>query len=282
VKQGEVRQVRFHDYVIRETEKRDGVVLLCCCTAQTDLTIEAGEAGGPDDIPLQHVRARLYHQALGTEGVAVVKLHVMRGQMLRFLAGQHVCLKLSGTKALDLSIASCPCDGLNLEFHFDTNSSDDMSARAMAGFSRSDRFEIEGPRGRFTLDERSGRGLLFIASDTAIAPVKSIIEHAINLELPQPMFLYWHASASSDHYLHNYFRSLSDAFDEFNYLPIAGGLSAETFSKLPDPGSFDAYIAGNDAFAAGAQALLLGLGMPRERLFVDALSRRPSRAPTAD
>jgi CDP-4-dehydro-6-deoxyglucose reductase len=283
VKEGEVRRIRFHDYVIRDAEKRDGAVLLCCCTADGDVTIEAGEAGGPDDIPLQHVRARLYSQEVVAGKVAIVRLRVMRGQMLRFLGGQHVRLKsVTGqgvNQAADISIASCPCDGLNLEFHFDSSNGDEMSARAIAGFTKSDRFEIEGPRGRFVLDESSERPLVFLACETGIAPAKSIIEHVINLERAQPMVLYWHAGAANGHYLQNYFRSLADALDEFRYLPIEERMSPDTFEKMPDAAGVDAYLAGNEAFVSDAGDLLLDLGAPRERIFVDALNRRPVSAP---
>lgn len=282
VKEGEVREIRFHDYVIREAEKREGTVLLCCCTADADVTIEAGEAAGPDDIPLQNVRARLYKQEHVADGVDVVYLRVMRGKMLRFLAGQHARLKLAGGDAEDLSIASCPCDGLTLEFHFAAGGGGKLSAQAAAGFGKSDRFEIEGPRGRFTLDETSQRPLIFIAGDTAIAPVKSIIEHAINLELPQPMHLQWYSTHIEGHYMHNYFRSLSDALDEFSYEPIGGPVDADSLMGLPDPGIVDAYVAGGDAFATQATELLLARGLPEERLFIDALSRRPPSAPTGD
>lgn len=282
VKAGEVRRIRFHDYVIRDAEKRDGTVLLCCCTADGDVTIEAGEAGGPDDIPVQRVRARLYQQEVVAGKVAIVRLRVMRGQMLRFLAGQHIRLKSAAGPAADISIASCPCDGLNLEFHFDASDSDDLSARAIAGFRKSDRFEIEGPRGRFILDESSDRPLLFVARETAVAPVKSIIEHAINLERPQPMVLFWHTSAANGHYMHNYFRSLADALDEFRYLPIEGEIAPGTFKELPDAAGVDAYLAGNEAFVSNTRDLLLGLGTPEERLFVDALNRRPAPEPRED
>ena len=284
IKQGEVRQIRFHDYAIREAEKREGTVLLCCCTAVSDLVIEAGEAGGPDDIPVQQVRARLYKQERVAGDVAIVHLHVMRGRMLRFLAGQHVRLGCAAAKALeaaDISIASCPCDGLNLEFHFRAGLGDALSARALAGFARSDRFTIEGPRGRFTLDEQSSRPLLFLACDTAIAPLKSIIEHVINLDRAQPMYLYWYTAAADGHYLHNYFRSLGDAIDEFHYLPMDGPAMATAFAQLPDAGSVDAYLAGNDAFVEKARTRLLELGTPAERIFIDALNRRPPSVGTA-
>lgn len=124
--------------------------------------------------------------------------------------------------------------------------------------------------------------MLLLASDTAIAPIKSIIEHAINLELSQPMNLYWHTTAARGHYLHNYFRSLTDALDDFRYLPIAGALSADTLTQLPDAGTVDAYLAGNEEFISTAKELLFDLGTPEERLFVDALNRRPPSTPTTD
>ena len=278
VKSGSVRGIRFHDYVLSEAEKREGTVLMCCCTADGDLTIEAGEAGGPDDIPPQNVRARLYKQERAADGVDIVHLRVMRGKMLRFLAGQYARLTLPGAEPADVSIASCPCDGLILEFHFDRHDRDALSARAFEGFSKSDRFVVEGPRGRFTLDEDSNRPLLFIAAETAIAPLKSIIEHAINLELTQPILLYWYSEHADGHYLHNYFRSLSDALDEFTYVSVEGHLGDEALAALPDLPNVDAYVAGAEGFAARVGKLLLEGGVPEERLFVDALSRRPGPA----
>ena len=265
-----------------EAEKRNQTVLLCSCAADTDVTIEAAEAGGPDDIPVQNVRARLYKQERAADHVEVVHLRVMRGRILRFLAGQHVRLKLAGEEDTDIPVASCPCDGLNLEFHFDLNHEDRLSARASAGFAKTDRFELEGPRGRFTLDEKSDRPLVFFARDTAIAAIKSIIEHAVNLELTQSMHLHWHATREGGHYLHNYFRSLTDALDDFHYAPIRGAMSGETLRQLPELATVDAYLAGDEEFVAAAEKLLLERGLPEERLFIDALSRRPSSATTAD
>ena len=277
VTQGEVRRIRFHDYVIREAEKRDGTVLLCCCTADDDVTIEAGEARGPDDIPLQSVRARLYKQQRAGADTEVVNLRVMRGKALRFLAGQHVRVGLAGCAAAEISIASCPCDGLNLELHIGADDLGELAARARAGFKKSDRFDIEGPRGRFVLDEDSRRPLVFVACDTAIAPLKSIIEHAVNLELPQTMHLYWYARASGGHYLHNYFRSLDDALDEFTYTPVAGAIDEVPPGDSPPLQAADIYLAGNEPFVQSARGVMLERGALEERVFVDALNRRPGR-----
>lgn len=270
VKEGEVRRIRFHDYVFSDAQKAENTVLLCSCTADSDVTIEAVEAGGPGDIPVQKLKARLYKQERVAQDVEIVQLRVMRGKMLRFLAGQHARLTLAESETEEMAIASCPCDGLHLEFHFDLNSSGSLGVRASEGFGKSDRFEIEGPRGCFTLDEGSPRPLVFIACDTAIAACKSIIEHAINLELPQPMFLCWHSSRRNGHYLHNYFRSLTDALDEFHYLPFDGSVSAASLHDLPDLIAVDVYLSGNGEFVEKASELLLARGLPDNRLFTDS------------
>ncbi|MDX1431345.1 MAG: 2Fe-2S iron-sulfur cluster-binding protein [Gammaproteobacteria bacterium] len=279
---GEVRRIRHHDYVIRDADKRRGVVLLCCSTADGDVTIEAGEASGPDDIPEQHVRARLYRQVRAGDGIDVVSLRLMRGKALRFLAGQHVRVGLAGVEPADLSIASCPCDGLNIELHLVADDHGELGARAAAGFGKSDRFRVDGPRGRFVLDEDSTRPLLFVACDAAIAPVKSIIEHAVNLELTQPIHLHWHATRASGHYLHNYFRSLRDALDDFTYVEHDGRVTGATLGGLPELAGADVYLAGGDDFVAPAIELLRERGAFTERIFVDALSRRPRPSPRAD
>jgi CDP-4-dehydro-6-deoxyglucose reductase len=270
VKEGEVRRIRFHDYVISDAEKAENTVLLCSCTADGDVSIQAAEAGGPGDIPLQKLKVRLYNQERVAEDVEIVRLRVMRGKMLRFLAGQHARLSLPGSDVEEMAIASCPCDGLHLEFHLDTSSGGGLGARASAGFAKSDRFELEGPRGCFTLDDSSRRPLVFIASDTAVAPCKSIIEHAINLELPQPMYLHWHSSRRTGHYLDNYFRSLADALDEFQYLPVDGPVSTASVDGLPDLGMVDVYLTGKGDFVGKASELLLDRGLPEDRLFTDA------------
>jgi hypothetical protein len=59
-------------------------------------------------------------------------------------------------------------------------------------------------------------------------------------------------------------------------------MSAESLTDLPDLGNVDVYLAGGEEFVSSARELLLAGGLPQERLFVDALNRRPAQAPPAD
>ena len=294
---GDISEIRFHDYVIREREKRMGYALLCCTTALSDVVIEATEAESPSDIPVQAVTGRVHKLRRIGERITFLTVKVHRGRILRFLSGQYVTLTLSGLSPRSISIASCSCDGINLQFHVLHAPGDPFSEQVFNGLKKGDKVHLEGPYGRFTLDQTSLRPIIFIAYDIAFAPVNSLIEHAINLELPQPMHLYWYAPKRGDHYLHNYCRSWADALDDFSYTPLAGTgdarvahrightqpatrrlLSPDTVAEEvvrdhPDLSGFDVYMAGSERWLRPAKVILFTHGLPEERLFVDSLEQ---------
>ncbi|MEO8343822.1 MAG: 2Fe-2S iron-sulfur cluster-binding protein, partial [Gallionella sp.] len=105
---GQVKKTRQHDYVISEAEKAQGYVLMCCNTAVTDMAIEATVAGSVQDIPFQQIATRVKSISSLAPNIALLHLQTPRSSRLRFLAGQHVTLRLSGPLRADLPIASCP------------------------------------------------------------------------------------------------------------------------------------------------------------------------------
>jgi len=266
---GQVREIRFHDYAIGEAQKRMGYTLLCSATAVRDTLIEVMEAGRPEDIPVQKIRARVHALERLRDDLMIVDLRVQRGRILRFLAGQHVQLSLKGLAPKTVAVASCHCDGLNLQFHLRRDRDDAFFER----IETADRLEVEGPWGMFTLQVNSDRQIVFLAYDTAFAPIKSIIEHAINLELYQQMHLYWCVPENTSPYMHNYCRSLTDALDNFSYHALTGdpapaGASVQRIvADHPDLGAFDVYAAGPENFVTSASRVFLASGLPSERLF---------------
>ena len=270
---GELSDVRFHDYVIGEAEKRMGYTLLCSATAVEDTVIEVMEAARPADIPVQKVRARVQTLDRIGDDLLILDIRVQRGRILRFLAGQQVRLTLKGLAPKQLPVASCHCDGLNLQFHLRNETDDAFSAHVFERLKTSDKLDVEGPWGTFTLQLDDERPIIFLACETAFAPIKSIIEHAINLDLPQEMHLYWRVAGDSPPYMHNYCRSLADALDNFSYHAISGASeSAEAVAKRviadhPRLRDFDVYLAGPEEFVSAASRSFLDGGLPGDRLF---------------
>lgn len=297
---GEIAEERPHDYVIRQADRDRGTVLLCSVTAGSDLVIEALEATGADDIPPETIVTTVHKLERPTADVAVLELRTPRSQTLRFLAGQHAAIRLDGLPPRHKSIASCPCNGMYLQFHVRRVPGDPFSEQVFDGLEPRRKVEIEGPFGRFTLDEESRRPLLFLAYETGFASIKSLVEHAIALEKSQPMHLYW--VARGEHYLANYCRSWKDALDDFHYTLLsvddvpacdpersilppgeAAALSpperhmalagAQVIADHPDLSGFDVYASGPESILSAARCLLLDHGLRAERLFVDHIER---------
>jgi len=64
-----------------------------------------------------------------------------------------------------------------------------------------DILRIKGPFGTFFLQENSSKPIIFIASGTGFAPVKSIIEHALYVGIKRPMHLYWGVRKQAELYM---------------------------------------------------------------------------------
>jgi len=271
---GQVHRTRHSDYVLTAAEKNAGVVLMCCNTALTDLVMEAREAHGAGDMPLQTIDARIKSVSPLGDDVRLLHLQTPRSDRLRFLAGQSATLSLADGGSASLPVASCPCDDRNLQFHIRRRTGDAFAERVFGGLKGVDAVRVEGPRGEFVLDEASHRPLIFIACESGFAPIKSLIEHAMALDAAESLHLIWIARDAGGHYLDNLCRSWGDALDNFHYTPIVSDDESAPQQALQDHprlAECDVYVAGPAPWASAAEFQLLEQGLPRAQLFVSAL-----------
>jgi CDP-4-dehydro-6-deoxyglucose reductase, E3 len=280
---GQIRKVRHHDYVIPEAERERGYALMCSSTAITDVEIEAPVAEGVQDIPFQEISTKVKTVELLTPDIALLHLQTPRTSRLRFLAGQGVMLRLGNAFSAELPIASCPCDDRNLMFHVRRMPGNLFSDFLFDKLRRNDTVEVEGPQGEFILQEKRARPMCFIAFDTGFAPIKSLIEHALSLDTGDAISLYWIASNDDGLYLRNAGRAWEDALDNFRFSPIVTGYDLRALTdrrtealqgtlramveENPQLMESDIYIAGPQAAVETAEQSLLGLGIPRTRVF---------------
>jgi CDP-4-dehydro-6-deoxyglucose reductase len=274
VQSGQVKKIRPHDYILTEADKQAGTVLMCCHTAVTDLVIEARETDAPQDIPLQQIAARVRGIDRARGEVAVLHLQTPRTRRLRFLAGQYVTLQAGDAPAVDYPIASCPCDDRNLQFHIPRTSDNLFAEKVFSDLRAGDTVNILGPRGNFVLHEESPHNLVFIATGTGFAPVKSLIEHAMALDVAESVSLYWFSSHEHGHYLDNQCRAWSDALDNFHYHPLTlSGENDELRRQLVDVArshqplrDCDVYVAGSPSLLEAAESVFAGQQLPPSQL----------------
>jgi CDP-4-dehydro-6-deoxyglucose reductase len=296
IKSGQVRETQQHDFHFSDAQKTQSQVLLCVTAAQSDLEIEVKEAGGIEDIPLQLIPTRVEQMERVQDDTMILHLRTPRTQTLRFLAGQHLSLAIAGMPPRNKSIASCPCNAMHLQFHIRRVPGDQFSDYVFTQLKISQTVTVEGPRGNFSLDESSKRPIIFIAYETGFASIKSIIEHAIALELEQPLHLYWMAHQPGNHYLNNLCRSWLDALDNFSYMALTGDdLSGESsweastgsavglrdmeaagvaiVADHPDLAGFDVYLTAPESGMDGIIELLQRHGLPKDQLHLDVMKR---------
>lgn len=281
---GQVRQIARHDYALTEAEKGLGFVLACSNTAVTDVVIEAGEAHGAYDIPAQEIEVRIKKIQRCDDRVIFVQAKTPRTQRLRFLAGQYLSVAADGIPAQDCSIASCPCDDMNLQFHVPVLAGNPLSEYLADNARANTTLKIAGPDGDFILNEDSPHSLVFIACNAGFAPVKSLIEHAMALDIAEDIHLYWITTPGNDAYLGNLCRSWDDALDNFHYHGLqatsdtsVADLLPGIVSELPDAAAMDFYACVPAPLLDQTDAQLRAAGIPAQQLKVEPVRQNPSR-----
>jgi CDP-4-dehydro-6-deoxyglucose reductase, E3 len=293
---GQVRATQHHDFKFPEAQQAQGYVLLCCHAADSDLEIEVQEVGGVEDIPIQQIQTKVEKLERIQDDTMILHLRTPRSQTLRFLAGQHISLSIEGLQSRNKSLASCPCNAMNLQFHIRRVPGDPFSEYVFTQLKTSQSVLAEGPWGAFTLNETSKRPIIFIAYETGFAPIKSIIEHTFALEAEQPIHLYWMVRQTDKHYLQNLCRSWVDAMDNFKYTPLQGGfgagvsnweeavspeldaadmdkVGAAIVADFPDLSGVDVYLTAPDSGMARIVQILHQHGLPQAQLHQDVMQR---------
>ncbi|MBK1717592.1 2Fe-2S iron-sulfur cluster-binding protein [Thiocystis violacea] len=266
---GETWKIRDHDYVIGEREKAMGYILTCSHTAVTDLVIEAAEALRVEDLPRQEIRASLRKLERLSPDLVALTIQTPRTQTLRFMAGQRATLALEGGQTQELPIASCPCNGRHLWFYV-RRRADAFSQAVHAGLRHGQLVTVTGPSGRLVLKEDAPEPAVFIALGDGIAPIKSLIEHAVSIDLIESFHLYWDTQHPEGHHQARWGRALKDALDNFSFTPLVSGRTEDLMAVIrADHEALEGlrfYIAGPAIPVQRTLASLCDLGVAPDRI----------------
>lgn len=278
---GEIKKIRPHDYVLTEKDKLQGYFLACSNTAVTDIVITADEAGSEQDIPMQSFQARVRKLENPIPDLSILNIKTPRTQRLRFLAGQKVKLEIPGVGSHIAHVASCPCEDMHLQFHIHRDAGNPFAQYVFTQLKPNDVINIEGPSGNFVLHEDETSPFIFIAFGDGFAPIKSLIEHAMTLDVTDHIDLYWAVPDQHDLYMHNHCRAWSDVFERFTYTPVVSNttdhaLSADVMRAIqkthPQLAPYHFYIAGPAGEIAATQTALQQQGIKPDCVFSDALA----------
>jgi CDP-4-dehydro-6-deoxyglucose reductase len=274
---GETRKMRHHDYVLSEAEKGLGYVLGCCNTAISDVVLEADEAQGSSDIPIQNIALRIKRIEKPRPEVLIVSARTPRTSRLRFLAGQRATLAIDQVGSGHYPIASCPCDDMNLQFHLALDPGDPLASYLAETAAVNDAVILQGPVGSFVLNENSPHALVFIAEGIGFASIKGLIEHAMALDAAEHIYLFWVGADDDPPYLHNLCRAWNDALDNFDYVPLSASEGEriddhiETQLQAANPSACDYYLCAGDRLRARIEEFVERQAIPKHQLLCEAV-----------
>ena len=272
---GEIRRIRHHDYSLTEAEKGLGYILGCCNTAMSDVVLEADEASGSGDIPMQNIPLRIRKIDHPNPKVIIVSTRTPRTSRLRFLAGQGATLSIDNVGSGFYPIASCPCDDMNLQFHIALDKQDPVACYFDEAARANDPLNLEGPVGSFVLNENSPNPLVFIAQGIGFASIKGLIEHAMALDVAEKIYLFWIADCDEAHYLGNLCRAWNDALDNFEYVALTSAACEHPGDAIMqrlnprNPADFDYYLCGDENLRAEIEHFIENREIPTNQFMYE-------------
>ena len=286
---GSVEMEPYSDFALTDEEKESGFVLACRSHPQENL--EVAWLNDDEEMvahPLRRFEAVVAERMEMTHDILRLRLAVPEGIEFAYTAGQYASLRFAGRPARDYSMASKPGGGM-LEFHIRAMDDGEVSNFVRDEISEGDRVAVEGPYGAAYLREAHRGPILAIAGGSGLAPVKAILETALEKDMPQPMFLYFGVRGERDVYLEEEFARLAAAHERLRVQVVLSDPEGETdrrtgFVHEAVAADFDdldgckAYLAGPPVMVEAATEMLEIRDMRPEDIHADAFYTEAEKA----
>ncbi|ARO86817.1 CDP-6-deoxy-delta-3,4-glucoseen reductase [Nitrosospira lacus] len=286
--QGTVDFGSHNEDALTEIEKRAGMALFCRAVPLSDLVIQCREIGAIKDIKIKTLPCRVHKLERVAPSVMVISLKLPTNERLQFLAGQYIDIFMKNGKRRSFSLANAPHDDELLQLHVRNYSGGTFAEHVFTHMKERDILRFEGPLGTFFLREDSDKPIIFVASGTGFAPVKSILEHAFyvrNLRgSERQMVLYWGNRTKADLYMANLAGSWQQEHDNFTFIPVlsealptdnwhgrTGLVHQAVLQDFEDLAGYQVYACGAPAMVEAAHTDFIRLrGLPEDEFFSDA------------
>ncbi|MFP5074722.1 2Fe-2S iron-sulfur cluster-binding protein [Neisseria sp. WLZKY-1] len=290
---GRFEQAGHAEQALPAEEAAQNHILMCCCFAQSDISLEVPGYRSGKTPPVKTLPARVASiDYIGD--TAVVRLDMPKKPSFVFLAGQYIDILLKDGSSRSYSLANSPSQTAQLELHIRRREGGLFSG-LLFGSEPAVRektvMRVRGPLGTFTLQENDDSPLILLATGTGYAPVQSILHHLAEQQSPRPIHLYWGGRTERELYFAREAAALIGRLKNARFTPVLSrapesGQSArgyvwqQALADYPDLSGHQVYACGSPAMIVDAQRVLCEKGrLKKEAFFSDAFS--PAQADSA-
>ena len=285
---GDIMELEYSEHALSAAERSRGIVLACRSQVWGDVVVRRLEAESFIVHPSRVLRCKVTDMTLLTHDILRLRMDIVTGGPFTFSAGQFASLEFPIVPGIvrDYSMANRP-DERQLEFHIRVMPAPgSVSGRLAAGLKPGDMVKASGPLGTSYLRSRHAGAMLCVAGGSGLAPIKSIVETALEEGFDQPVHLYFGARAERDVYFEAELAELQRRFRRFKahivlsapgaqpapaLLPRRVGLVTEAVAAdFAAMKGFKAYFAGPPPMVDAATALVRERGIESRDIHADA------------
>jgi CDP-4-dehydro-6-deoxyglucose reductase, E3 len=283
---GAVDYGHYHARVLTEEERAHGKALFCQAKPLGELVIECRTIGAAKDIAVRLLPCRVQNITKVADDVMIVQLKLPANERLQFLAGQYIDFLLKGGERRSFSMANPPHADELIELHIRHVPGGNFTDHVFGKMKERDILRFEGPLGSFFLREDSDKPIVFVASGTGFAPIKSIIESALHRKVERPMVLYWGCRRPKDLYLNALAEKWALEQPNFRYVPVVSEAAPEdawsgrsgfvhraVMHDLPDLSGYQVYACGVPVMVDSARNdFIMHCQLPEDEFYADSFT----------
>lgn len=288
---GSIDYGKYSVKALTDAEREAGMALFCQARPLSDVVIEAREVRKAGDIQIRTLPCRVQKIERPTEDVAILYLKLPANERLQFLAGQYMDILLKDGTRRSFSMANAPQDDEMLQLHVRHVAGGAFTDHVFGKMKERDILRFEAPLGTFFLREDSDKPIVFVASGTGFAPIKSILESAFARDIRRPMTLYWGGRRPRDLYLQElpamwvagrahfrYVPVISDALPEDNWTGRSGFVHRAVMEDFADLSGHEVYACGVPVMVDAARRdFTTRCGLPENAFYADSFTTAADR-----
>ena len=227
-------------------------------------------------MPLQLFRATVCRVRDLTHDVRELDLRLVEPPRITFKAGQFLSFEvgqdaLKRTIVRPYSIASPPSrpDVITLLFNLVPGG---PGSTYLFSLRVGDETQFKGPTGAFYLRDDPARDLLFVATGTGIAPLRSMLYALSERGFPRPVTLYWGLRSQRDLYYQDELEALARAHPNISFVTTLsrpeegwtgerGRVTPLVEARIASVQNLAVYLCGNEGMIKDVTAVLQKKGL---------------------
>jgi CDP-4-dehydro-6-deoxyglucose reductase, E3 len=243
------------------------------------MTLEVKDLGGLVLPPVKTLPCRIQSLDKLARDVIKVVLRLPPSVDFSFLPGQYIDVIGQGGVRRSYSLANAHARNKLLELHIREVPGGALSEYWFSKAKVDDLLRFNGPLGVFSLRNAEGRDLVFLATGTGVAPVKSMLESIEALpqeRRPRSVAVYWGARTLSDLYWDVESVAAAQRFTPVlsqagaHWAGTRGYVQQALMNDEPDLSQATVYACGSPSMIRSAREVLVKAGLPETHFLSDA------------